>query len=59
MWGAELERTRMLDNTNHKYTQAEFQRRPGGRNGCGCCGLYLAGFLSLSAAAIALFLTVV
>jgi hypothetical protein len=26
---------------------AGFQRRPNGRRGCGCCGLWFAGLLAL------------
>ena len=35
--------------SNDADLQADFQRRPGGRPGCGCCGFWLAGLLAVLA----------
>ncbi|MGA7733726.1 MAG: hypothetical protein WCD37_20880 [Chloroflexia bacterium] len=36
-----------------------FQRRPGGRGGCGCCGLWFTGLLALPLAALAALLVII
>jgi hypothetical protein len=41
---------------NGANMQVDFQRRPGGRRGCGCCGLWAVGLAALPVlAVIALF----
>ncbi|MDQ6694257.1 MAG: hypothetical protein M3014_07525 [Chloroflexota bacterium] len=44
---------------NRDVTQIGFQRRSGGGSGCGCCGLWLAGFVLLPVMSVLAFFLVI